>query len=528
MRRFAVLSVGCVLAGTLLSVYMSAQAGPVEHRWHADYTLEYVGPVVQGDAIVDGSYGFTYAWNFGILNDQTAPFGPSRILVTSPPSLTPIVLTANPGVQLDTPPSPPDHIWSVPQVVSGGSFFGRIRAGVGAPAPSPHALGFAATRALSGGLEIGAGLTEQRTFTLTLTPTDPTLTNMQASVSFSQPTPPGVPPPVVTVENTPPNQFVCVAASTPDTPLKPVFHGAGHAFWEATGPTQTLPLPAGIVYTLTCTLTLTNHSTHTAWYTPSAYLTGARTAAAIETLTSDATLTTNPLVTPSDPLGTVRFEVGADAGESLRAMLDTRFARTALFAQVNSICTSTVRIIVGGVTTEGPMQLTVDGDFSVSLPGGITEFSGIETGTYHLVATPPEGLAASPPETDVTVSSCGQVQDVAFTLTDAAPPTIESVTPSSDDLWPPTNQMVPVTIDVSATDNVDPAPVCAITGVTSNDAGGWQFDPGSLTVQLRAEIGRVYEVVVTCTDEAGNSAMSATTVRVSGPSLLGGRGRGPR
>ena len=112
---------------------------------------------------------------------------------------------------------------------------------------------------------------------------------------------------------------------------------------------------------------------------------------------------------------------------------------------------------------------------------------------------------------------------------DTTPPTIVSVTPSSGSLWPPNHQMVPVSIAVVATDNLDPAPACSIASVTSNEpvngldngdtAPDWQFNSDSLVVNLRAErdgkgTGRVYTMTIVCTDKSGNVSNTTTTVRV--------------
>ncbi len=88
--------------------------------------------------------------------------------------------------------------------------------------------------------------------------------------------------------------------------------------------------------------------------------------------------------------------------------------------------------------------------------------------------------------------------------------------------------MVPVTVAVSASDVCSPAPVCKITSVSSNEpvngtgdgdtAPDWQIT-GNLTVNLRAEragngSGRVYTLMVGCTDASGNSSTKTTAVTV--------------
>ena len=88
--------------------------------------------------------------------------------------------------------------------------------------------------------------------------------------------------------------------------------------------------------------------------------------------------------------------------------------------------------------------------------------------------------------------------------------------------------MVPITLTVSATDNLGPAPACTITGITSDEPQNGQGDgdtpndwliTGALTAQLRSERaggrdGRIYTLAVRCIDPAGNSATSSTAVAV--------------
>jgi hypothetical protein len=48
-------------------------------------------------------------------------------------------------------------------------------------------------------------------------------------------------------------------------------------------------------------------------------------------------------------------------------------------------------------------------------------------------------------------------------------PAIGSVTPSQGLAWPPNHQMVPLFLTVNVTDVATAAPMCAITGITSNE-----------------------------------------------------------
>jgi len=100
-------------------------------------------------------------------------------------------------------------------------------------------------------------------------------------------------------------------------------------------------------------------------------------------------------------------------------------------------------------------------------------------------------------------------------------PTITSVMATPNVLWPANNNMVPVSLTVDVTDNSDPAPVCQITDVTSNEAAAetaWQIT-GPLTLDLRAQrlgmgTGRVYTITVTCTNSSQLSSSANVTVSV--------------
>jgi hypothetical protein len=100
-------------------------------------------------------------------------------------------------------------------------------------------------------------------------------------------------------------------------------------------------------------------------------------------------------------------------------------------------------------------------------------------------------------------------------------PTISNVTASPNILWPPKNQMVPVTLSVDVTDTSDPAPVCQISDVMSNEdvfEPAWEIT-GPLALDLRAQRdgklkGRVYTITVTCTNTSLLTSTANVTVNV--------------
>jgi parallel beta-helix repeat protein len=101
------------------------------------------------------------------------------------------------------------------------------------------------------------------------------------------------------------------------------------------------------------------------------------------------------------------------------------------------------------------------------------------------------------------------------------PPTILALIATPNVLWPANQKMVPVTIDVTVSDDSDPAPVCQITGVTSNEplgASDWILT-ASLSLMLRADrnglgTGRTYAITVTCTNATQLSASASAIVSV--------------
>ena len=104
---------------------------------------------------------------------------------------------------------------------------------------------------------------------------------------------------------------------------------------------------------------------------------------------------------------------------------------------------------------------------------------------------------------------------------DTTAPVITSVVANPGVIWPPNGKMVPVSVSISATDNVDALPQCAVKSVVVS--GGSADDAvvtGAFSASVRAEknadgSSRVYTVKVTCADAAGNKSWGSTTVTVS-------------
>ena len=117
---------------------------------------------------------------------------------------------------------------------------------------------------------------------------------------------------------------------------------------------------------------------------------------------------------------------------------------------------------------------------------------------------------------------------VSVRVKDITPPTISDLTAAPNTLWPPNHKMVPVTVEVSASDTCGSDLVSRIILVSSNEPGNglgdgdtapdWKLT-GDLTLNLRAErsatgSGRLYTITVECTDAGGNSATKTVAVAV--------------
>ena len=103
---------------------------------------------------------------------------------------------------------------------------------------------------------------------------------------------------------------------------------------------------------------------------------------------------------------------------------------------------------------------------------------------------------------------------------DTVPPTITSlsVTPTT---IKPDHHMAPVTVAVTAIDNVDPQPVCSINSISSPEAAAGDMSiTGPFTAALLGEkdsqgTTRVYTLTVSCTDASQNASTGQVTVQVT-------------
>jgi hypothetical protein len=107
------------------------------------------------------------------------------------------------------------------------------------------------------------------------------------------------------------------------------------------------------------------------------------------------------------------------------------------------------------------------------------------------------------------------------TVADNTPPQINSISASPNLIWPPNHKLIPISLAVNATDNCG-AVSCKIVSVSSNESilagDDWTITSDSTVILRAARLGdgdgRVYSVLVQCTDASHNVSMSNVSVTV--------------
>jgi len=185
--------------------------------------------------------------------------------------------------------------------------------------------------------------------------------------------------------------------------------------------------------------------------------------------------------------------------------------------------------IVEQTSPEGAEVDLDDPDVSAGVCGEVTTFNNAPAifapGLTEVTWTARNTVGVEDVETgDMNYSEASCVQ--AVYVQDTTPPEIGQITATPDTIWPPDHRMVPVSVVVDVSDSVDPAPECSITSIDifENTARPHDFSPdweitSPLTVDLLAERfgksgDRLYSLILSCQDSAGNKATGSTVVTV--------------
>jgi hypothetical protein len=247
-------------------------------------------------------------------------------------------------------------------------------------------------------------------------------------------------------------------------------HGAPAADASFSGLTGTVRATGGATYTLT--VTCTDDAGHQATRNVDVVVPADTTAPVFTSLTASP----NTIAPPNGQFVTVTTTATAtdDSGET-------------------PVCT------LSGISAPG----AATADYSVT---------GANTGSVKAVG----GRVYTLTETCTDGSNNARTESVTVTVAaDTTAPVIAGIVPSPATIAPPTGQLVPVTLTVTATDDVDAAPVCALTSITASGAAAGDYSiTGNFSAQLRAVGGRVYRLNVVCADAAGNQAAGFTDVVV--------------
>ena len=222
---------------------------------------------------------------------------------------------------------------------------------------------------------------------------------------------------------------------------------------------------------------------------------------------------------------------GQSAQFKWRLASDTGTNPTGGGIRIDTIGLNTISFMCceGACSLSCPMNITVPND--LDLAGAYVTFQPTYTGQCgQVVSTPASGSFFSIGVTPVTTTATrldGTFDSCMFdvTVNDTQFPTVSVPTVDKASLWPPEHQMVPVTVDYTATDNDS---VTCTLSVSSNEPidgmGDGDTAPDWVIVDahhvlLRAERGgkgngRVYTITVTCVDPSGNTTTRTATVRV--------------
>jgi hypothetical protein len=436
---------------------------PVMLGWGAGYGI-FWDMNTSEDAVLDanGPYRFTDWWTFNLMSMSNDPLPNPKITARLDGTLSRInasVSPPNPNVILDQ--TPPIYEWSMPWLNQFGTptgwMAGTLR--TNSLIPGSYALGYDVKREIIEGRSVPLGETAlKRTFTMTLTPRDTSLSHIAASIDFTGGIP-GQVPPVLT------SGVSCAGpGNIRMNQGMPVFWSIGYPEFA---------LEAGLTYTLTCTLNLTNSAPIPALFMPGAVVTGARRESPIPG--TDFITYTSGL--PDRLGGTVKFETGATG---VNGSLDVIFSRSVIFFGMNSYDDPTFPTTTATISPAPNDAGWNNTPVTLTLKAADTGGSGVKQITYWKQLLFP-GNPPPPPQFTPPISVPG---DTA-TITDISTKCFTQVTYSAQDFAGNQEPWTSVTIRI---DNTPPATAVLWTQPppsSNSDGQNWWNKP-PVTVGINA------------------------------------------
>jgi hypothetical protein len=174
-----------------------------------------------------------------------------------------------------------------------------------------------------------------------------------------------------------------------------------------------------------------------------------------------------------------------------------------------------VTVTVSGEATDDSGVMPVCKLTSVTGPGAAgVDFEVTGANTASVAAVGGRTYSMNVTCVDASNNAASQSVDV-FVKPDTTAPVIASVTATPSTIWPPDGSMKPVTVAVTASDDVDDQPLCYLSDVTAaGAAAGDSVIRGTFSADVRAVGGRTYAMNVTCSDRAGNHSARSVNVVV--------------
>jgi probable HAF family extracellular repeat protein len=174
-----------------------------------------------------------------------------------------------------------------------------------------------------------------------------------------------------------------------------------------------------------------------------------------------------------------------------------------------------VTVTVKGEATDDSGVMPVCTLTSVTGPGAAgVDFEVTGANTASVAAVGGRTYSMNVTCVDASDNAASQSVDV-FVQPDTTAPVIASVTATPSTIWPPDGSMKPVTVTVTASDDVDDQPLCYLSDVTAaGAAAGDSVIRGTFSADVRAVGGRTYAMNVSCSDRAGNHSARSVNVVV--------------